>query len=190
MSDDPPTDLASLLVRTRKPLLAFVSRNARGLLRYETVEDIVQAIHLKALEKEDSFAYRGDDPFFSWLFTVARNHMRDRSAHWRALKRRSGRLLRYTAGAGGTSDPGAVPEPAGSRTGPSTFAARREQILMAVRALDLLLPRDRDLVRWSAEGLTLQDQADRLGLNYKAVERARNRAVERFRGAFQLVTKR
>jgi DNA-directed RNA polymerase specialized sigma24 family protein len=73
-------------------------------------------------------------------------------------------------------------------TGPSTFAARREMIALAARALDLLLPRDRDLVRWSSEGVPLEEQADRLGIAYEAVGKARQRAVERFKKTFALVS--
>jgi hypothetical protein len=61
-------------------------------------------------------------------------------------------------------------------------------IALAVRALDLLLPRDRDLVRWSADGVPLDEQAERLGVAYEAAGKARQRAIERFRKTFALVS--
>ena len=60
--------------------------------------------------------------------------MADRRDHWSALKRRSGALLRYTASVTRTTDPRAVAEPAAAISGPSTFAARREQLVLATRA--------------------------------------------------------
>jgi hypothetical protein len=76
--------------------------------------------------------------------------------------------------------------PAGEDTGPQTFADRREQLDVAVKALALLLPRDQNLVRWASEGVDIQEQASRLGLSYDAAERAGARACERFRKAFRL----
>jgi DNA-directed RNA polymerase specialized sigma24 family protein len=81
-----------------------------------------------------------------------------------------------------------VPEPAATATGPTTFASRREQLVLATKALDLLLPRDRDLVKWSGEGLSTEEQARRLDLSAEAAGRARRRALDRFRKAFRLVS--
>jgi DNA-directed RNA polymerase specialized sigma24 family protein len=121
--------LAELLVQSRDDLRAFVRKRAAGLLRFETAEDLVQAIHLRALERAAGFAYQGREPFFGWLYTVARQHLADRHAHWSALKRRSGKLLRLTAGVSETADPRAVAIPAAEVAGPSTFAERRELIV-------------------------------------------------------------
>jgi len=54
-------------------------------------------------------------------------------------------------------------DPPASQTSPSMFVAPREQLVLAVPALDLLLDRDRDLVGWAAEGLPLAEQARRPG---------------------------
>jgi len=183
-------EVAALLEESRPELVGFVVREARGLLRFESAEDLVQAIHLRAVEKSGRLDFRGREPFFAWLHTLARNHLSDRRAHWGALKRCSGRLLRYTAGAADTADPLAVPLPAAPGPGPSTFADRREQIVLAVRTLDALLPRDRDLVRWTSEGLPLAEMAARLGVTYAAADQARRRALERFRRAFGLLSGR
>lgn len=191
MSEGTPA-LPSLLVETRDDLAAFVRRHAAGLLRFETADDLVQAVHVRALESEAHFSWRGREPFFAWLYTVARRELSDRRAHWAALKRGSGDLLRLTEGAAGTSgtaDPRAVAAPPAKGSGPSTFADRREQLVRVIRTLDALLPRDRDLVRWTAEGVDLAEQAERLGISYDAVERARARALDRFRKAFTLASR-
>ncbi|MCK6459941.1 MAG: hypothetical protein L6Q95_08615, partial [Planctomycetes bacterium] len=71
-------------------------------------------------------------------------------------------------------------DPAATATGPSTFAARREHLKLAVQALAALPPRDRDLVKSTSE------DAERLGLRYDAAKQARLRALGRFRKAFDL----
>lgn len=182
-----PGELATHLAAHREPLLRFVERHAGSVLRFESADDLVQGVHLRALSGGGEFEYRGDKEWLGWLYALARSHIADRHAHWSALKRRPSRLLRLTGGA--TDDPDAAAEPAGSATGPSTFASRREQLATAVRALALLLPRDRDLVRWHSEGVDLDEQARRLGIGYDAAERAHLRALDRFRKAFRLVSR-
>lgn len=186
----PARDLASLLVAWRGDLAAFVQRHAAGLLRFESADDLVQGIHLRALERGGGFEFRGEKEFLAWMHALARTYLADRRAHWAALKRGPGRLLRLTAGATGTSDPRAVAEPAATGTGASTFASRREQLTIAVKALSVLLPRDRDLVQWHADGVPPAEQAERLGISREAASRASLRAVERFRKAFRLLAAR
>ncbi len=182
-----PDDLAPLLASHRAPLLRFIERHAGSVLRFESAEDLVQGVHLRAISGGVAFEYRSEKEWLGWLYALARSHLADRRSHWSALKRRPSRLLRLTGGA--TDDPDAASEPAGSATGPSTFASRREQLATAVRALAVLLPRDRDLVRWHSEGVELDEQARRLGIGYDAAERAHLRALDRFRKAFRLVSR-
>jgi len=181
-----PAGLPELLVRYRVDLLRFVERRAGPVLRFETAEDLVQGIHLRALEHESGFEYRGREPFLGWMHELARNYLARRRAHWTALKRRPAGLCRLTRAGG----PGGVAEPAGTGTGPSTFAERRELLTLAVQALDLLMERDRDLVRWASRGVTTDEIAERLQLSRTSAERARQRAVERFRKAFRLLRRR
>lgn len=175
-----------LLVESRADLVAWVGRHAGRVLRYESADDLVQAIHVRALEHEADFRWRGREPFFAWLHQVARTCLADRHAHWAALRRRPSRLVRLTR-AGSTS--GAAEEPRAPGPGPSTVASRREDLVRAVRVLDLLLPRDRDLVTWTAEDVDADEQARRLGISRDAAERARRRALERFRKAYELASR-
>jgi len=162
----------------RADLLSFLGRHAGWLLRLETAEDLLQGLHLRALERGAAARFDSRGAFLKWIHTVARTHLADRREYWSALKRDSARLVRLsTAGAG---------EAAGTGTGPFTFAARRELAAIAVRALAVLRPRDRRLVRWTAEGVSLEEQAERLGISYTAARQARTRAVNRFRKAFEL----
>ena len=127
-------NLDDLLLRHRDDLAAFVARHAGRLLRYESTEDLVQGMHVRALERGSTFRYEGEKPFFAWMYTLARGYLADRHAHWGAL-RRSPRTLLRLARAGGGSD--GVAEPPGDDTGPSTFADRRESLTLAVKALGL-----------------------------------------------------
>ena len=167
-----PPSLADLLVEHRRDLLAFVQRQAGRLLRFESADDLVQGIHLRALEHGATFRWRGREPFLAWLHTVARNHLADRHDYWSAMRRRPSRLVRLgtASGTGAAAD-----EPAATSTGPSTSASRREQLEIALRALAVLLPRDRDLVRWACEDVPVETQAERLGITPDAADRARRR---------------
>jgi RNA polymerase sigma factor (sigma-70 family) len=180
--------LARLLEGHRAALLAYVRRHAGTLLRRETAEDLAQLVCVHVLEHERSFRYEGDDAFRGWLYALARSALGARRDYWKAERRRPDRLLHLTSA--DASTPGAVREPAGRKTGPGTAASRKEQIALAARALALLLPRDAQLVKWTADDLPLAEQAKELGISYDAAEKARHRALERYRQAFALLVKK
>ena len=183
--------LDELLTARRAELVAFARRHGGPALRYESPEDLVQGIAVRAIEHAATFEMRSEGEAMAWIWTVARSHLDDRRTYWTALKRRPAALVRITSGGATSAAASRAPnEPAATSTGPSTFAARREQVAIAVRALALLLPRDRDLVAWHAEGLPLAEQAARLGMSYAAVQRAHHRAIERFRKAHALLVRR
>jgi RNA polymerase sigma factor (sigma-70 family) len=182
--------LGALLVRERAALLRFVERRAGGsLLRVETAEDLVQGVCSHALSQSDHVEVRDERSLLSWVFEVALHFLQDRREHWTALKRGGAAALRFTFSDPSEPDLGPLRELASSATGPSTFAARREQLTLAAQALALLLPRDRELVVGMCSGLTSREHGERLGLSAAAAERARSRALERFRRAFALVLK-
>jgi len=181
-------DFATLLTRHRMDVVRFVERRAGGaLIRMESAEDLAQDVCARALRGAATFDLRDEPSFRAWLFEIARNHLEDRRDYWSALKRAGSDVLRL--GVGDVSDRSwtEVRDLAASVTGPSTFAARREQLALAARALALLLPRDRELVEALAKGLSASEHAERLGLTTAAVESARKRALERFRKTFKLV---
>ena len=184
----PRRPLQDLLVELRGELVGFLHKEAGPVLRrFETAEDLYQGVASKALEAQNRFEYRTPGEARAWLYRIARNHIADRYKHWLALKRRSGQVLRFELS---HSAEGGAPEPRASQTGPSTFALRREQLVLATRALSMLLDRDRELVQWNAEGIPLSEQAERAGMNYHALAQASRRALERFRKIFDLVARR
>lgn len=178
--------VARALAQHYEELARFVSRRAGGaLLRQEPSEDLVQGLGAHAL----AHAGAGEPPrdVRAWLLGVAENYLHDRRDYWNALKRSGSGLLRAGLAEAAAPEVTAALEPAASVTGPSTFAARREQIELLAAAMDLLLPRDRELVRGLGEGLSVEEQAGALGLSYDAALQARLRALARLRGCYQAV---
>lgn len=190
VSNNPPEDLPDR-VRALTPLIASIIRDEAGpaLLRFDTPDDLIQGAIHEALRAADNLRWEGEAPFRSWVCTIARRHLAARRDYWFAMKR---------GGSGSGATPPPHPHAAGvlrltlsglaaSQVGPATFAFRREQILLATKALAALLPRDRDLVTWTAAGLKAPDLAARLNLSEDAAEKARERALARLRKAFLLL---
>ncbi len=183
-------DLSSLLVQYRPQLLTFAQREAGvPLLRFESADDLVQGIHQEALGSADRFEWRSEKEFLGWVFTIARRCLSARRAYWFALKRNCGKVLRLTWGGPGADASSYRLDPADTGTGPSTFAFRRERLVLATKAITLLLPRDRDIVRWTTEGMSVEEQATRLGISRESATKAQSRALERLRKAYHLVSR-
>ena len=70
-----------------------------------------------------------------------------------------------------------------------TWAEARDQHAFAVRAINALLPRDQQIVEWLREGRSDADLAESLGVTAEAAARARLRAIERFRRAYELLVR-
>lgn len=180
-------ELADLLTEHRAQLLQWLERNASGLLRLETAEDLAQGVHLRALERAHHFHYQGSAEFLGWLLAVAKQHVADRHQHWQAAKRAAGALLRITSGGGTATGAGRGVAPAAASRGPATRAEEGEELKRALAALELLPPRDRELVRGFSEGVDVDVQARSLGIGNEAAQKARARAVVRFQRAFALL---
>lgn len=180
--------LEELLLARRPELLGFLQRHASpAVLRYEAAEDLTQAVITRALESADNFEERDDDSTRAWLFRIARNYLADRTRYWMALKRRSGKVLRFEMSRSGSSDAPAAWDPRASQTSPSQFAIRREQLVTAAKAMNLLMERDRNLVTWTAHQIPISEQARKLDLSYEAAAKASSRAQQRFRDVYRLV---
>lgn len=185
MSGAPPID--ELLARHEEALAALIRRHAGvALLRFDTIEDLVQGVRHEAIRSAPSLQWRGDAAFAAWLFAIARRHLSARRDYWFARKRSPGALLRLTmtGSAGAGLDRSAL---ADTGAGPATFAQRRELLVQAARAATLLLPRDRQIIEWIVDGKDAREIARLLGLTDAAADKARQRALERLRQAFELV---
>jgi RNA polymerase sigma factor (sigma-70 family) len=182
------SEFAALLVRHRPRLVRWFARRGRGLARHESPEDLAQGVHLHALNHRERFAYRGEPAALGWLLQLARQHLARRIEHWNAMKRDGGHMLRITMG--GVSTTGRSTrgvQPAADGPGPATAAARSEQLLLAARAMDGLPQRDRELVRLMTRDLPVREIAERLGITEAAAQRARLRAMDRFRKIYAIL---
>ncbi len=171
-----------MLVRHRARLVRYFARRAQALAPQESPEDLAQGVHLYALQHGNEFEYQGEPAAVGWLLRLARQHHARRIEHWQAMKRDGGRMLRITQAArtGGA-------QPAAQGPGPLTVAEQSEQLSLAARAMDGLPERDRTLVRLMTRDLSVREIAEQLGMTEAAAQRARLRAMDRFRKIFVIL---
>src|SRR5262245_59566976 len=80
--------LQHLLDRHLPGLRAFARVRMSPLLRaHESGSDLVQSVCLELFEEIESFEFRGEEAFRSWLFTTLLNKLRNRERDVRAAKR-------------------------------------------------------------------------------------------------------
>ena len=182
-------DLAEMLEQHRGELIEFVRRHGARLLGFESEGDLAHGVIHRALASAERFEVRSDAEFFGWIYTLARRHLADRSDYWFAKKRGAARLLRLTQSES-SDDLNAAMAPAADSPGPLSIAIRRELLQLALASLAALPERDRKLVRWASESVSIEDRAANLGISYDAAQRATHRAMERFRKTFELAQRR
>ena len=186
--NDSPHSMRDRILAHRERLEQFLRQHARGLERYDRPSDVLQDVCARALQEEGNYEHRSDGEFMAWLLQVARRHVADRNRHLHRLKRDAGPLLRLTLTGSGDESGGV--EALADGVGPSTFAERRELVQRAMRALETLPERDRALVRAMNGGKTVSEIATEFGLETGAAQRARLRALDRFRRAFRALAGR
>lgn len=186
MTCEPTPRLTELLVRHHHELLRRLRSRGAGLLHHETVEDLAQGVHLRALKAADHFDYQGHEAFLGFLSQLVRAHVADRHEYWAAARRNGGALMRVTQMGGGSTMGNGV-NPASPNSGPVTFAQRRDLLTIAAQAVDVLLPRDQQIVGMISAGLSISEMAEQLSLSEHTVRRTKLRAVDRFRQAFELL---
>ena len=189
---DGPADpaLNERLIEHGNWLRARIERRAGWLLRVDGVEDLLQDIQLRALKAADDFEYQGEGQLKAWLDRLVGQHLADRHRYWNAGRRNAGHMLRVSAvGSPSTITGGRGVDPTADGPGPMTWAEARDQHAFAVRAINALLPRDQQIVEWLREGRSDADLAESLGVTAEAAARARLRAIERFRRAYELLVR-
>lgn len=159
---------------TREPLdfeTAF-DRHHDAVYRYvhrltgspDAAEELTQETFVRLLEHEVD-----GDSTKSWLFTVARNLVRDRA---RARTRRAELVEGKELGPG---DP-ETPEEA---------LRRSDRKRRVHRALDRLKPRDREMLLMREEGFSYAEIADTTGVATGSVGTLLSRALRRFADAYE-----
>jgi len=176
--------LTTLLTRHRTQLIQYFEKKGGAIRQHESPEDLAQGVHLHAIANQDRFEYRSEPEFIGWMLQVARQYLARRVHHWGALKRDAGPLLRITFG-GGTRNGARGPQDPGP--GPATHASQTEEVALAARAIDGLPPRDQAIMRMMARDLSVREIAERLSTSEAAAQKARLRAVERFRKIYTIL---
>ena len=179
-------DMDRLVATHRDALMSYVTNHAgRPLLRFDTVEDLVQGTILEALNSAEGFESRGEEECRAWFFTVAHRHMIRRREYWFSMKRDSRKVAKLTlTGSRGSATSLPIPY---TGSGPVTHSDRRDLVLRVTMAMAMLLPRDRELLRWAAEGASTKELAERLEMTEASAGQARLRAFDRLRKAYRLL---
>lgn len=120
----------ALLERLRPRLVLWVATRMSPALRAKVEpDDVAQEVLLAVHKSLDRFDTRDQRAFFGWLFKIAENRIRDLVDHFGAQKRQT-------------------PEPRSfSQTSPSMAARRREQVERIARAVEVLPPDYREVIR-------------------------------------------
>ncbi len=182
-------DMDELVAKYRPDLVNYVANHAgRPLLRFDTVDDLVQGAILEALNSAEGFETRSDEECRSWLFTVTHRHLIRRREYWFSMKRDSRKVAKLTL-TGSRGDATSIPIPY-TGSGPVTHSDRRDLVLRVTKAMAMLLPRDRELLRFAAEGASTKELAERLDMTEASAGQARLRAFDRLRKAYRLLEQR
>lgn len=177
--------LAEAVVRYSDAIDTLVEHRAGGLSRREALEDLAQGAKLRMLGASGSFEWLSEPQFLGWARTVVESYLNSRRDYWNAARRNAGHVLRITLGSESTPRMGV--DPRSLRTGPATFADRRDQMHLATQAMAMLLDRDQLLLELDRRGASLEEIGRELGLTAESAGRARLRAQTRFHRAFELL---
>lgn len=161
-SSDRP-DYRDLFERVYGPLCRFCLRLTDDP---DLAEDVAQTAFMRLVENQ----VRGDtESLRGWLFTTARNEVRDRTK----VDRNRERLLE-------TYPPPDAPLPP-----PDIGLARKRRRIRVRTALDILPSRDRDILLLRAEGLSYEEIAQAVDVAATSVGTLLARARERLREALR-----
>lgn len=138
-SQGEPLPLEQLLERYLPRLRAFVRAEIDAQQRLgESAADLVQSTCRELLQAGPDFTWQGEARFRSWLFTAARNKIRMRLRHQRTLKRQHVRDA--------DADVDRLVDPVAAAHSPSREAIGHEANQTMQRALDSLLPDQREVI--------------------------------------------
>ncbi|MFN0206819.1 MAG: RNA polymerase sigma factor [Planctomycetota bacterium] len=174
-------EFSKLLDRERPHLERLIARRAGALLRFDTIDDLLQEVFLEAMRSLPVFVYQGDLAFRAWMIKLLIGVLNARRDHWQSLRRNAGKLLRIDGRFSGSRSSIRGTDPAAPGPAASTVARRREMLTIAIRAMSELGTRDRQLINSFVNDESIDKIAERLGLQYDAAKKARLRAVEKIR---------
>lgn len=141
---------------------------AQARSRFDT-EDVMQSALLSAYRELESYEYRGEGSFYSWLTRIIRNRLNSRMRDLKARKRDAGLEQRYTD----SHALGDEPE------SPSELYSTAEEHARVIEAITKLKDEQREvLTRHVLEKRTLTQVAQELGLSPTTAKRRLVDAIE------------
>lgn len=164
--------LEALLAESLPRLQAFVRLRMGVQLRArEETVDVVQSVCRTLLEGIDRLEYRGEGPFYAWLFTAATNKLRARARHLGRECRNPDRELPLDAGASHLY---------ASILSPSQAAVGQETAQQLEAAFDRLPDDYREAITLSRiAGLDTEELAAHMGRTVGATRMLLGRALSR-----------
>ncbi|MEM7249088.1 MAG: sigma-70 family RNA polymerase sigma factor [Acidobacteriota bacterium] len=171
----------TLIERYQPALERFVRSHSDATFRDRVpVDDLVQEVHVVALERLPSFEYRRDLSFFFWLCGIARNRIR---MHARRLSRRPPPIsLNQPRKAGASTADELIEVLAAPGNSPSAELRAREDLHAVALALTQLPERRRDaIVLRHVEGRDPEEAAELLGISPGAFRVLTSRALVQLR---------
>ncbi|RJP38336.1 MAG: sigma-70 family RNA polymerase sigma factor [Phycisphaerales bacterium] len=171
------TDLSQLLVLRLDRISAVVSRLAgRRLLRFDALEDLNQQVVLEALAHPGHFAYRDEDQFLHWIWTVADRVVRARA---RAARHTPAPLASPFSDAASTAS---FQIGRSAPRDPQSIVEQRERAVRVRASLAVLSSMERDTVdALYYRGSSVKDHAAMSGCSEEVVWQRHCRALGRLR---------
>jgi len=145
---------------------------AQARSRFDT-EDVMQSALLSAYRELESYEYRGEGSFYSWLTRIIRNRLNSRVRDLKARKRDAGIEQRYTESHALGDEP--------ASESPSELYSTAEEHARVIEAITKLKDEQREvLTRHVIDRRTLTQVALDLGLSPTTAKRRRVVASEAF----------
>lgn len=144
------------------PIYRWMYRETRDP---ETAADFTAQMFVQAIQHLESYKPERATSFRSWLFTIARNLLRD---SWRRYRPR-----------------GSMPEVVDASPGPEEIAVHRTVLDDLRVALDKLPERQAEIVELRLAGLTIREIAEIQGTSEDATKTAQTRAFKSLRTSME-----
>jgi RNA polymerase sigma-70 factor (subfamily 1) len=174
-------DALCLLLESHIPgLAARIERRMAPLLRRRvSIHDVMQEVSMIAFEKRGEFRGRTAEEFRRWIVGIADHTIHTHVNHHAGTKKRA--LFREVSRTGDI-EPAHPVSPAAS---PSQQAIGSELEQIATRALELLQPDYREVLRLHRDdSIPLRDIATSMGRSHDAVKKLHGRAMVQFTEVF------
>ena len=145
------------------------------------IEDLVQDLFLKALDRMETFEYHGPGSFFSWLASLADKVIFDHLRHYSREKRDYRKNTRFQ-----TVGSPAIDKAFENNPTPTQCYIRQERETRLIEALDDLPEHERDLIYMiKIEGLATSEVAKKLHKTPASIYLAIHRILKKLKPRLQ-----